>query len=146
MALSATDADDRIQQLLILTARLTDLLAAETRAFEARRPQDAAVSSEETQRLANIYRHEAARIRSDPGLISPARLESRQQLVTATRSFEAVLSRHGRALAAAKFVTEGLVQAIASEVAQTRNGPPGYGPGARAAQADGTSITLNRRA
>jgi hypothetical protein len=146
MALSAADADDRIEQLLVLTARLTDLLAAETRAFEARRPQDAAVSSEETQRLANIYRHEAARIRAEPSLISPAKPEARSRLVAATRSFEAVLSRHGRALAAAKFVTEGLVQAIASEVAQARGGPPGYGPGARPAQTDGTSITLNRRA
>ena len=146
MALSVTDADDRIVQLLILTSRLTDLLASETRAFEARRPQDAAASSEETQRLANIYRHEAARIRSDPGLIASARLEARHELVAATRSFEAVLSRHGRALQAAKIVTEGLVQAIAAEVAQTRGGPPGYGPGARVGESDGTSITLNRRA
>ena len=48
MALAANDADDRVQQLLVLTDRLTDLLAAETRAFEARRPQDAAATSEET--------------------------------------------------------------------------------------------------
>jgi hypothetical protein len=146
MGLAAKDADDRIGQLLVLTDRLTGLLAAETRAFEARRPQDAAASSEETQRLANLYRHEAARIRADPGLIEPASADLRRQLVAATRSFEAVLARHGRALQAAKLVTEGLVQSIAAEVAAARGGPPGYGPTARAGQVDGTSITLNKRA
>lgn len=146
MGLAADGADDRVSQLLILTDRLTALLASETRAFEARRPQDAAASSEETQRLANLYRHEAARIRADPSLIMSAKAELRRDLVSATRSFDAVLARHGRALEAAKFVTEGLVQAIAAEVAATRNGPPGYGPTARAGQVDGTSITLNKRA
>jgi hypothetical protein len=145
MALAANDADDRVQQLLVLTDRLTDLLAAETRAFEARRPQDAAATSEETQRLANLYRHEAARIRAEPALIASARPESRRALIASTRGFEAVVARHGRALQAAKMITEGLVQAIAAEVAASR-APAAYGPGARMSQADGTSITLNRRA
>ena len=48
------DADDRVDQLIALTQRLTERLAEETRAFENRRPQDAVPGLEETQRLANL--------------------------------------------------------------------------------------------
>lgn len=144
--IAAADADDRIEQLTRLTERLTGLLATEAAAFEARRPEAAAPSAEETARLANRYRHESARIKADPSLISPAAPQARQRLIAATQTFEAVLARHGRALAAAKEITEGLVQAIAEEVAATRAAAAPYGPGGRAPTGDASAITLNRRA
>ena len=55
----------RQTKLIVLTERLTGLIAAQAKAFEARRPQDAAVNMEETSRLANAYRHEALRIRAN---------------------------------------------------------------------------------
>ena len=57
MSITANDAADRVEQLIALTRRLTDLLAEEARAFEARRPHEVAARAEETGRLANIYRH-----------------------------------------------------------------------------------------
>ena len=54
--MSANEATDRALQLTILTRKLTDMLAAETRAFEARRPHDVAANTEEVGRLANLYR------------------------------------------------------------------------------------------
>jgi hypothetical protein len=149
MALAASDAADRVDQLIILTERLTDLMVHEAQAFETRRPQDAAVNSEETQRLANIYRHESMRVRADPSLVFGAPADQRQRLVRATEAFDAVLHRHGRAIDAAKSVTEGLVRAIAEEVASQREQSAGYGssgamPVSSASAA--TAITLNRRA
>lgn len=144
--ISAHDAEDRVAQLLALTQRLTELLATEAAAFEARRPQDAFGRTEETARLANMYRHETLRIKADPTLVSAASKASRLTLIRATEAFEAVLARHGRALAAAKTVTEGLVHAIAEEVAATRSARSPYGANARAPSADATAITLNRRA
>ncbi len=146
MSIAAADADQRVEQLITLTERLGQLLAAETRAFEARRPQDAAAGGHETARLANIYRHESARIRAEPELISGARADLRRRLTEATRAFNAVLRRHGRALHAAKTVTEGLVQAIAEEVARQRPRASGYGPRARGEGGDGCAIALNRLA
>jgi hypothetical protein len=149
MALAAADAADRVDQLIILTERLTDLIAVEARAFEARRPQDAAANIEETQRLANIYRHESARVRAEPRLVSDAPPEQRQKLIRATEAFDAVLARHGRALEAARTVTEGLVRAIAEEIASQREQAGGYGPGATAPATSATAataITLNRTA
>jgi tRNA A37 N6-isopentenylltransferase MiaA len=144
--IAAHDAEDRVGQLTALTLRLTDLLAAEAAHYEARRPQDAAARSEEIARLANVYRHETLRIKADPSMIAAAAPAARQRLIRATEAFEAVLARHGRAIAAAKAVTEGLVQAIAEEVAATRSARSPYGADARTPSADATAITLNRRA
>ena len=146
MAIAAADAQGHVDQLVALTERLTDMLSTETRAFEARRPQDAAPGSAETVRLANIYRHESARIRSDPSLIADAPKARRERLVTATQAFEQALARHGRSVRAAKTVTEGVVQAIAREVASQRSGLSAYGPRAETPIGDSSAITLNRRA
>jgi hypothetical protein len=144
--ITAADPEDRVVQLVALTKRLTDLLAAEASAFEAKKPHAVVPASEETIRLANVYRHESARIKADPDLIAGASAPARQRLVEVTRSFEAVLARHGRALAAAKRITEGLVQAIAEEVAATRSARTPYGANARAGAADASAIALNKRA
>jgi hypothetical protein len=148
MALSAIDCDDRVEQLIILTERLTDLIARQSAAFEARRPHEAAQYVDQVAQLANLYRHESTRVRGNIALVQGASLARRQQLVRATEAFDAVLARQGRAVTAAKQVTEGLVRAIAEEVANQRPQASGYGPGAQgsAYRQNGTAITLNQRA
>jgi hypothetical protein len=150
MALAAETAADRVDQLIILTERLTELVATQALAFEQHRPQEAAGGIEETSRLANLYRHESAKVRANPQLIAGAPLAERTRLTRATEAFDAVLARQARALEAAKTVTEGLVRAIAEEVAaqRQRGAPDGYGSnGERTAKpVDGSAITLNRRA
>lgn len=139
-------SDPRVEQLIALTERLTELIALEAQAFEQRRPQDAAAHIEETSKLANMYRHESAKVRQTPKLVEDAPLEQRMRLMRATEAFDAVLARQGRALEAARTITEGLVRAIAEEVASKRASGAGYGPGAAAADADARAITLNQRA
>ena len=147
MALSAMDAADRVDQLVILTERLTELVAQEAQAFEQHRPKEAMALIEETSRLANIYRHESARVRADPSMVSAAPLAQRTRLIRATEAFDSVLARQGRALDAARTITEGLVHTIANEVAAQRNTGSGYGPNAGpSAPGSATSITLNKRA
>ena len=146
MALSADDADDRVEQLIALTERLTQILTLDAEDFEARRPHAAAGRAEETGRLANLYRHESLRVRRDGAMIAAAPAARREQLTRATEAMEAVLQRHARALHAAKTVTEGLVKALADEAAAQRAPKTAYGPGARMANTANASITLNRRA
>ena len=136
----------RVEKLIQLTESLTALISQECRAFENRRPQDAARTLEETSRLANVYRHESMKIRADRSLIEGAPLKLRTALMRATEAFEAVLARHGRALDAARTVTEGLVRAVADDVVSRRSTGAGYGPTAAAVAASGSAITLNRRA
>ena len=69
-------------------------------------------------------------------LVSGASPEQRTALRRATEAFDAVLARQGRAIEAARTVTEGLVRAIADEVAAQRSENTGYG--AKGVRAGGT--------
>jgi hypothetical protein len=146
MAIVATSSAERMEQLIMLTERLTGLIAEQLRAFEARRPQDAAGNAEETARLANLYRHESLRMKAEPTLLADAPAELKARLVSATRAFDAVLARHGRAVEAAKTITEGLIRAIAEEVHKQRHAVASYGPKALQAPRPATPVALNRRA
>ena len=134
-----------LEAMIDLTEKLTRLLAVQARAFERHRPQDAAADMEEVSRLSNQYRAASAHIRGQPGLYESAPLEVRRRLLRATEAFDAVLQRQGRALAASKVVTEGLVKAIAEEIAVKRGVGRAYGPNA-SRRIPATAITLNRHA
>jgi hypothetical protein len=142
----SAEAAERVDQLIALTERLTGLVSEQAKCFEAHRPQDAAVHVEEVSRLANLYRHESARVRANRDLVAAAPPAQRTRLVRATEAFDAVLARQNRAVAAAKFVTEGLVRAIAEEVAAQRQQGSTYGADATATASAATAITLNKRA
>jgi hypothetical protein len=131
--------------MIELTEKLTKLLAEQARAFERHRPQDAAADIAEVSRLANQYRAGSAHIRGQPGVYQSAPLEVRRRLLRATEAFDAVLQRQGRALGASKTVTEGIVKAIAEEIATKRNVGCAYGPNALRRPV-ATAITLNRHA
>jgi len=134
-----------LDTMLALTERLTGLLADQARAFEQHRPQDAAASMPEVTRLANLYRAGSAKARLERDALAEADPTVRQHLLRATEAFEAVLDRQGRALAASKAVTEGVVKAIADEIAAKRAQAAGYGPKSSLNTA-ATAITLNQRA
>ena len=136
----------RVRQLIDLTRRLTERLEIEARAFEARRPQDAAATLTETQELANQYRRESAQVKAAPSILAAAPAGERQLLIEVTRAFDAVLARHARAVEAARIISEGLVQAIAAEVASQRGSPSAYGASGHAHAADGRAVALNRTA
>ena len=84
-------------------------------------------------------------MKADRSRIDTADLQQRMALMRATEAFEAVLGRHARAVEAARTVSEGLVQAIAAEVAQARS-PATYGAAGLAASGDMRAVTLNRQA
>lgn len=143
---NALNAAARIRQLIDLTERLTARLTAEAAAFEARRPQDAAATLAGTQDLANTYRRESAQLKANPAAIAAAPLADRKALIKATEIFEAMLSKHARAIEAARVVSEGLVKTIAAEVAAQRGSPSAYGASGRANAGDGRAVAYNARA
>lgn len=144
--MSANQAQEDVERMIGLTERLTQRIRQDTEAFERRRPQEAAARIEETAQLANLYRRESDRMRQNPALIAAAPKELRIRLLRASEGFETALARHGRSIYAVKTVTEGVIRAIAEEVARTRAARHGYGPGGRAPAGNTTAITLNRRA
>lgn len=143
---SPAEAAVHVRRLTGLTEALSDRLETETRAFAERRPQDIVEGLGRTQDMANLYRRETAQLKATPALAASAPIADRQTLIRATQRFEAVLARHATAVQAARVVSEGVVQAIATEVAASRASGAGYGASGRAATSDGTAITLNRSA
>lgn len=140
------NATARIRQLIDLTERLTASLGAEAKAFEAHRPQDAAASLAGTQDLANAYRRESAQVKANPQVLAAAPASERTALIKVTEAFEAVLSRHARAIEAARIISEGLVKTIAAEVASQRGNPSAYGASGRASAGDSRAVAFNRTA
>lgn len=129
MALIVEDATDRAEQLLLVTQRLSALIGEETRRIDARLPPLAGAEAEEKNRLANAYRLELARIKHDRSLIEGAPPQVLTRLRQQTSELHACLAKHELALGAVKLVAEGLVQAMAEEVARQRTGARGYGAG-----------------
>lgn len=140
------NATARVRQMTDLTERLTACLIEESKAFEAHRPQDAAATVAATQELANAYRRESAQLKAHPAAMAAAPANHRNALIKATELFEAVLSRHARAVEAARVISEGLVKTIAAEVAGQRGAPSAYGASGRANAGDGRAVALNRTA
>lgn len=137
----------RLEDLIILTERLTSAMEAQTRQFQSRTALPSVADHDELMHLANLYRAEIGRVRSDAKALAGADPKLAKRLRDATRKFETSLATHLASLAAMKTVTEGLVRAIGEEVAMQRAGPKSYGPGAgqRVSPAH-ASITLNQRA
>lgn len=129
MALIADDARDRVEQLLLITERLTGLIGEETRRIAAREPILDGPEAEEKNRLANAYRLELARVKLDRSLILGAPAPMLSQLKAQTTQLHAALAEHERELNAVKLIAEGLVHAMAEEVARQRGGARGYGAG-----------------
>lgn len=140
------NATARVRQLIDLTERLTARLGAEAKAFEARRPQDAAATLAGTQDLANAYRRESAQVKANPGVLAAAPAGERAALIRVTEAFEAILTRHSHAIEAARIISEGLVHTIAAEVAAQRGSPSAYGASGRANAGDGRAVAFNRTA
>lgn len=140
MALIAEDAADRAAQLLVLTQRLIAIAQDEKQRIEARQPLSGGAQAEEKNRLANAYRLELARIHQDPALIVGAPEHLLAELRRSTALLHETMAAHNEALGAIKLVTEGLVHAMAEEVARQRgagarysanggiNTPTGAGP------------------
>lgn len=127
MALIADDAKDRAEQLLLLTERLTALISDESKRIDARLPPLDGPDADEKHRLANAYRLELARIKQDRSLLDGAPPVLLAQLRQHTQTLHEALAAHDLALGAVKLVTEGLVQAMAEEVARQRGGGGAYG-------------------
>ncbi len=141
-----TTAAAYLRNLTALTDRLTARLETETDAFVARRASDVAAGLAQTQELANQYRKETAYLKANKALLIAAPASDRMALVKATEAFEAVLAVHGRTIEAARTISEGLVRAIAQEVAGARAMGTGYGAAGQANSGDSRAVTLNRTA
>lgn len=140
---------ERADQLLAMTERLHTLVSSEIEAIKGRRLDGASADFEEKERLCHAWRLEVARIKQDPGAIAGIDEGRKTALKAAAQRLEAALEGHAYAVAAMKEVTEGIVRAIAGELASQRAAPTGYGRSGQVNQGpqrDASGLALDAKA
>jgi hypothetical protein len=118
---------DRADQLLVIATRLVALVRSEVEALKARKLDGGSADFAEKERLAHAWRLEVNQVRADPSVLAGATAAQKAALRDVAHELETLLETHTQALEAMKTVTEGLVRAIADEVAASRRAPAAYG-------------------
>ena len=144
--LDAEMAGLQVRKLIQLTEQLDARLQNELELIQTHKAADIAQGMARTAELANEYRRESARVKSDPGLVANAPMDLKKALVAATEAFDETLAKHSEAVEAARRISEGLVKTIANEVAGTRAMGTGYGASGHAVAGDGRAVALDRKA
>jgi hypothetical protein len=116
----------KIERLMALTARLTEALKADIAALERGRPREMRSPSNEVQQMTALYTREAASFA--PSAVQTLPKDARDQLTNATAAFRDVLALHGRILSRVRNTTEGMIRAIADDVAKRKNAQRPYAP------------------
>lgn len=140
---------DRADQLLAMGKRLIVLVEAEIAAMSARRLDGASADWDEKERLSQAWRVEIARIRAEPALLAGLDAARKAALRDISKQLEKTLESHARAIGAMREVTEGVVRAIAGEVAATRSAPAAYGRSGQVAAAprgEASGLAVNAKA
>jgi len=127
MALAAHSPTDRVEQLIILTEKLTEIILTEIGLLKERRPSELKPLEAEKTKLSKIYAREMALINQDRSLIADAKQELKLALKKATALFRDTLGEYTTMLSGARQVTEDMVHSIATEVAKKRKPVVAYG-------------------
>jgi hypothetical protein len=131
----------KIERLVVLTKRLTEALQEDIAALERGRPRDMHTPKPEVQQLALLYTNEANGF--SPETVEALPRDARDQLTAVTARFREVLALHGRILNRVRTATEGMIRAIADDVAKRRNAHRPYTPNPGASRAPGALIYNN---
>jgi hypothetical protein len=108
----------KIERLLALTARLTEALNEDIAALERGRPREMRSHKPETQQLLALYSREVQSLSLAAAKNLPQ--EAQHRLRDATDKFRETLAMHNRVLTRVKTCTEGMIRAIAEDVAKKR--------------------------
>jgi hypothetical protein len=108
----------KIERLLALTARLTEALNEDIAALERGRPREMRSHKPEVQQLLALYSREVQSLNLAVAKNLPQ--EAQDRLRDATGRFRETLAMHNRVLTRVKTCTEGMIRAIAEDVAKKR--------------------------
>lgn len=150
MALMAHDASDLLDQLILVTHRLTEITELQSKLFAESKFAEVAPLNDEAGRLAATYAIESQRIAKNPAILSGAAQNLKDALARETEKFRNAMLIHESTIARGMHLAEGLVKAIAEEAMSHRPTPIAYGPkatrGGDNIKRDASAIALDRRA
>jgi len=118
---------DRVNNLIALTERLESLMGQEREILASPHPFEIAKFQDEKSRLSAVYAREMAAVRNELPALEQIGRERLQVLREATARFRQALDDHTRNIERVRFLTEGIVKAVADEVQKRAQPLVGYG-------------------
>jgi hypothetical protein len=131
----------KIERLVVLTERLTEVLQADIAALERGRPREMRSHQADVQQMTALYSREARAFTIE--IVKSLPRDARDRLTAVTARFREVLALHVRILNRVRGATEGMIRAIAEDVARRCNAQRPYSPKPRAARSPGALIYNN---
>ena len=122
-----SEADQRFDELILLTERLAQITESEAEALKNKRPRELAPLVDEKALLSAHYARAAQQLKRDGELIKSASPALRQKLRDSTKRFQTALADLTERLERVRKISEGMVRAIAEDAASRRAKPIGYG-------------------
>lgn len=138
---SADKPAARVRKLIAITESLSDILARENEALEARRPGEILPLQSEKARLAAAYAQAIREVALNRRIVDGADPSLLDELREITEGFEARAARQRALLDAAIKAGESVVRAVADEAADQDDGA--YADNARKGA---TALSINERA
>jgi hypothetical protein len=126
---------NKTDNLIAITERLTDALQADIAALEDGRPRDMRSIVPEMQQLAALFARETAAYSAQG-----ANEASRAKLADAARRFKETLTLQMRMVSRIKTISEGMIHAIAEDVARMENAARPYAPMAPKPRSPGAMV------
>jgi hypothetical protein len=114
----------KADRLIAMTERLTDALKADIVALERGRPREMRSIEPDMLQLAAMFGRESAAFTLAMTKSIPAATRSR--LIDTTRRFKDTLGRQTRMVARIKTISEGMIHAIAEDVARRKSAAKPY--------------------
>jgi hypothetical protein len=115
----------RLEQLLVVSRRLSEAIAADIAALERGAVNEMRTTDPEIERLCAFYGREVKSLRAEGGVTNaPTPLIA--ALKEAGAQLDALLKRHGLLVSCMREAAEGLVQAVAAGVEKSRAGAAPY--------------------
>jgi hypothetical protein len=145
MTASQTTLDD----LMINSSRLADLMARENEILRSMRPSEIKDLQKDKAELAQRYEQHVLALQKDPAIIASASPAMRAKLRELSARFDAVLVENERRLRSLRSISEGLMKTIVGVVTEQQCAPAyssagvinePSGPGRRT-----VAVTLNKQ-
>jgi hypothetical protein len=129
---------DKADRLIAMTERLTDALKADISALEGGRPRDMRTITPDMQQLAAVFGRESAAFTIAMTKSIPA--ATRTKLIETTKAFKETLKLQTRMITRIKTVSEGMIHAIAEDVARQKNAAKPYARNVAQPRATGSMV------
>lgn len=117
-------ANTKIERLMLLTERLSDMLGADIKSLESANAKSLRSVEAQFQQLMLAYAREASSMNA--AVLKSLPPELRQKLMLSAKNMNDLLARHQRLVTRVRNASEGIIRAVAKEVERRQTSQRSY--------------------